>query len=108
MSEQVDKHGVVSENDKKYVLRLFIIGASPNSVSAITNLKHLCETYIPGQYRLDIIDVYQQPELAQPEQLVALPMLVKQWPLPEQRLIGDMSDTKRVLAGLGLTEQDYQ
>ena len=106
MDEQADEQIVTSDKNKKYVFRLFIIGASPNSVLAVKNLKHLCDTYVPGEYRLDIIDVYQQPELAQPEQLVALPVLVKQWPLPEQRLIGDLSDTKRVLAGLGLTEKN--
>ena len=107
MSEQAEEQAGSADENKKYVLRLFVIGASANSVSAITNLKNLCETHIPGQYQLDIIDIYQQPELAQPEQLVALPVLVKQWPLPEQRMVGDMSDTKRVLAGLGLTNQHH-
>ncbi len=105
MTEQADERIVIADENKKYGLRLFVIGASPNSMSAITNLKHICETYIPGQYRLSIVDVYQQPELAQAEQLIALPMLVKEWPMPQQRMIGDMSDIKRVLTGLGLADQ---
>lgn len=86
----------------KFVLRLFITGASPNSVRAINNLTKLCEEHLQGRYTLEIIDVYQQEHMAQKEQLVALPMLIKKLPLPERRLIGDMSQTDRVLKGLGL------
>ena len=85
-----------------YELRLFITGASPNSVRAITNLKSICEEYFPGSYKLEIIDIYQQPLLAKNEQIIALPMLIKSAPLPGRRLIGDMSDTAKVLRGLGL------
>jgi len=87
---------------EKLQLQLFVTGASPNSERAIINLKQICETYISGQYSLEIIDVYQQPDLARLEQIVALPLLVKRFPLPEVRLIGDLSDTKKVLRGLGL------
>ena len=73
-----------------YVLRLFITGASPNSVRALTNIKGVCENYLKGRYKLEIIDVYQQAEIAEKEQLVALPMLIRKKPLPEKRLIGDM------------------
>ncbi|MVN23036.1 circadian clock KaiB family protein [Mucilaginibacter arboris] len=85
-----------------YKLRLFVTGASPNSLRAITNTKAFCETYLKNKYDLEIIDVYQQPLIAQNEQLIALPMLVKKFPLPERRLIGDMSDTNKVFKGLGL------
>lgn len=85
-----------------YVLRLFITGASPNSARAIANIKDICEAHLSGRYSLEIIDVYQQPLLAKAEQIVALPMLVKKAPLPERKLIGDMSDTGKVLKGLGL------
>ena len=87
----------------KYVLSLFVTGASPNSVRAIVNLKQLCETYLKGKYSLEIIDVYQQGLTAEKEQLIALPLLIKRFPLPERRLIGDMSDTEKVLRGLGIT-----
>ncbi|SIN76160.1 circadian clock KaiB family protein [Chitinophaga niabensis] len=86
----------------EFVLRLFVTGASPNSVRAISNLKELCEQYLPGKYSLEVIDVYQETEVAQQEQIVALPLLIKKYPFPERRLIGDLSDTDKVLKGLGL------
>lgn len=85
-----------------FTLKLFVTGASPNSLRAISNLKTLCEKYLAKKYNLEIIDVYQQPLKAQDEQIIALPMLVKSSPLPLKRLIGDMSDTGKVLKGLGL------
>ena len=87
-----------------YILRLFVTGASPNSVRAISNIKQLCETHIKGRYILEIIDVYQNEDVAETEQLVALPLLIKKCPFPERRLIGDMSDNKRVLRGLGIIQ----
>jgi circadian clock protein KaiB len=86
----------------KYVLRLFVTGASPNSARAITNLNEICEKYLKGQYSLEIIDVYQQVSLVKDEQIVALPLLIKTTPLPQRRFIGDLSDTERVLRGLGV------
>ncbi len=97
------------ENDKdvnseksQLSLKLFVTGASPNSAKAIANLKNLCEQYFDSKYELEIIDVYQQPLRAKEEQIVALPMLLKFFPLPIKRMIGDLSDTKKVLKGLGL------
>ena len=88
-----------------YSLRLFVTGASANSIRAIANLNSICELHLKGNYTLDIIDVHQQPELAQQEQIIALPMLVKSMPMPERRLIGDMSDTKKVLRALNIYPQ---
>ena len=90
------------ETSKQFTLKLFVTGASPNSARAIANLKSICEKYLTKRYELEIIDVYQQPLKAQHEQIIALPMLVKYFPLPLKRLIGDMSDTAKVLRGLGL------
>ena len=90
------------ENNNNYVLRLFVTGATPNSTRAVSNIRQICETYLKGIYSLEIIDVYQQLELAEKEQLIALPLLIIKFPLPERRLIGDMSDTQKVLKGLGL------
>ncbi len=84
----------------QYQLKLFITGASPNSVKAVTNIKSICEQYLKGNYTLEIIDIYQQPLLAQQEQIIALPLLIKLSPQPSRRLVGDMSDTKKVLKGL--------
>ena len=85
-----------------YRLKLFITGASPNSARAIANLKVICEKYLGKKYELEIIDVYQQPIIARREQLVALPMLIKYFPLPVKKLFGDMSNSNMVLKGLGL------
>lgn len=86
----------------EYILRLFITGASANSVRAVANIRNICDKHLSGRYSLEIIDVYQQREMAQKEQLVALPLLIKIHPLPERRLIGDLSDDNKVLQGLGL------
>ncbi|MBD0332894.1 MAG: circadian clock protein KaiB [Chitinophagaceae bacterium] len=92
------------KSTSEYVLRLFITGATPNSIRALTNIKALCEAYLKGRYSLEIIDVYQQTDIAQREQLIALPLLIKKLPLPEKRMIGDLSDTEKVLKGLGLIQ----
>lgn len=84
------------------VLRLFITGASPNSLRAVSNLREICETHLPGKYTLEIVDVYQQPAVAKQEQLIALPLLIKKFPLPERRMIGDLSDRQKVLNALTL------
>ena len=86
----------------EYVLCLYITGVSANSMRALTNLKEICEVHLKGRYSLEVIDVHQQRELARKEQIIALPLLVKKRPLPERRLIGDLSDTSKVLKGLGL------
>lgn len=102
MNEPSVTEPAATEAEKPYVLQLFVAGASLHSTRAISNLKQVCETYLPGQYTLEIIDIYQQKSRAQDDQLIALPLLIKRLPLPERRLVGDMSDTKKVLAGLGL------
>src|SRR5690349_24780924 len=86
----------------EFVLRLFITGATPNSIRAVANIKQICEEHLKGKYSLEVIDVYQQQSLAEKEQLIALPLLIRKQPLPERRLIGDMSDTEKVLKGLGV------
>lgn len=94
-----------AEDEKSQLsLKLFVTGASPNSAKAIANLKNICEQYFDSKYDLEIIDVYQQPLRAKEEQIVALPMLLKFFPLPVKKLIGDLSDTKKVLKALGLNE----
>lgn len=85
-----------------YVLRLYIAGISPNSTRAISNLKNICNKYIPDEYELEVVDIYQQIERAFEDQLVALPLLIKRSPGVVRRLIGDMSDEKKVLKGLGI------
>jgi circadian clock protein KaiB len=89
---------------KTYVLRLFITGASPNSIRAVENVQAICEEYLAGNYQLEIIDIHQQPQHAESEDVIAVPLLLKKAPYPERRLIGDMSDKKRVLKGLGIAD----
>ena len=91
-----------NEEASAYILRLYITGASPNSIRAVENINAFCEKYLAGNYDLQIIDVHQQPDLAQHEDIIALPLLVKKAPGNERRMIGDMSDTNKVLKGLGL------
>lgn len=85
-----------------YKLRLYIAGASPNSNRAINNIRIFCEEHLKDRYQLEIIDVYQQPQIASKDQVIALPLLIKSSPWPLKRLIGDMSDTTKVIKGLGL------
>ena len=89
-------------SQEKYVLRLFVAGMNPKSLQAIENIKRICETYLPGRYQLEVIDVYQQPILAKDGQIVAAPTLVKELPPPLRKLVGSMSDTDRVLVGMDL------
>jgi circadian clock protein KaiB len=88
--------------EHEYDLKLFVSGASPNSVKAINNIQRIMETHASGNYDLQIVDVYQEKSVAQAEQIIALPMLIKKKPLPERRLIGDMSNETKVMEGLGL------
>ncbi len=90
------------EDDEFYTLRLFVTGTSPISIRAISNIKRICEEHLQGKYELEIIDVYQQPLLVKSEDITAVPMLIKKFPLPKKRMIGDMSDKNKVLKGLGL------
>lgn len=87
----------ISSQPQPYFLRLYITGATPNSIRALTNIKDILETNLKGQYKLEIIDVYQEQWVAETEQLIALPLLVRISPGPERRLIGDLSNTEKVL-----------
>lgn len=96
---QIDNH---DDSTGVYILRLFITGTSPVSVRAINNLQAILDQHLKEKYELEIIDVHQQPLLVRDDDVTAVPMLIKKQPLPQKRLVGDMSDTGRVLKGLGL------
>jgi circadian clock protein KaiB len=98
------KRAIVVEpsESSEYELRLFITGATPNSLRAVKNIRNICEAHLQGRYSLQVIDVYQDTALAQQEQLIALPLLIKKHPLPERKLIGDLSATEKVMKALGL------
>lgn len=88
--------------EPEYLLHLYITGATPNSTRAVRNIKDICEEYLKGRYELLIIDIYQQPELAQEQDLIGVPTLVKRRPGLVRRLVGDLSDRARVLQALGI------
>lgn len=90
----------------EYVLHLYITGATPNSTRAVRNTKDICEQYLKGRYELLIVDMYQQPELAQREDLIGVPTLIKRRPGLVRRLVGDLSDRERVLKALGINPSD--
>jgi len=85
-------------------LTLFVSGASPTSTKAVRRLRDLCDRHFPGGYDLEIIDIYQQPEVVASRGVLAVPTLIKELPLPVRVLIGDFTDQTRVLAALGLRE----
>jgi len=99
----VNGNGKSKSNDDPYVFRLYVTGASPNSLRAIANTRDLCEEHFNDNYELEIIDVHQQPSVARQENIIALPLLIKKHPLPEKRLIGDMSDMEWVLKSIGVS-----
>ena len=92
------------EDSQPFVLRLYVTGMTPRSTRAIRSVRAICEEFLAGRFELEIIDVYQQPALIRDEQIFATPTLVKKGPAPERRMIGDMSDRARLMAGLGLRE----
>ena len=85
-----------------YVLRLYITGSTPRSARAISNIRKICEEHLEGRYELEVVDISLHPTLAEGEQIIAAPTLIKRLPLPLRRFIGDMSQTERILLGLDL------
>jgi circadian clock protein KaiB len=87
---------------ESWCLRLYVAGQSPRSLRAFENLKELCETHLAGRYQIEIIDLMENPKLARGDQIVAVPTLVRKLPEPVRKIIGDLSDSDRVLVGLDL------
>jgi len=85
-----------------YILRLYVAGQTPKSVAAIDNLKKICEEHLAGRYQLEVIDLLEKPQLASGDQILAIPTLVRKLPLPVRKILGDLSNTERVLIGLDL------
>ena len=101
-STKAFKQLLAGSQKERYVLKLYVTGMSPQSIRAITNVKKICEEHLQGSYELEVVDLYQQPQLAKGEQIIAAPTLIKKLPHPLRRIIGDMSKTERVLVGLDL------
>ena len=91
-----------SPADQTYSLRLYVAGQTPKSVLAFTNLKQICEQHLLGRYQIEIIDLLENPQLARGDQILAVPTLVRRLPEPIKKIIGDLSNTERVLVGLDL------
>ncbi|HKQ64411.1 MAG TPA: circadian clock KaiB family protein [Methylomirabilota bacterium] len=96
------RHEPESEPHREYVLRLFVAGMTARSTRAVENIRALCERYLPGAYDLEVINLYEHPVLARGEHIIASPTCVREFPLPPRRVIGDMSNSARVLVGLDL------
>src|SRR3954468_17870032 len=96
------EQAIADASEEMFVLKLYVSGSSTRSARAIANVRTICETHIPGRYDLEIIDVFQQPELAAQHQLIAAPTLIKEQPKPPRRPVGDMSNEDRVLLGLNI------
>lgn len=93
-------------DDKKWVLKLYVAGQSPKALTAFANLKKICEEQLEGKYSIEVIDLLINPQLGNEDQILALPTLVRKLPVPVRKIIGDLSDTERVLVGLNLLHVD--
>jgi circadian clock protein KaiB len=92
--------------NEKWVLRLYVAGQSPKALTAFANLKKICEDQLDGKYSIEVIDLLINPQLGVEDQILALPTLVRKLPVPVRKIIGDLSDTERVLVGLNLLPAD--
>lgn len=102
--QRVDQ--IISKNGHgTYLLRLYVTGTTPKSVNAISNIKRICEEYLKGRFELEVIDIYQKPHMAKQDQIIAVPTLIKKLPMPLRRIIGDLSDSERVLMSLDLIKK---
>jgi circadian clock protein KaiB len=94
--------GSPRRSSKLWQLRLYVAGQTPKSLAAFANLKEICETHLNGRYRIEVIDLMEQPHLSKGDQILAIPTLVRKLPQPVRKIIGDLSDANRVLVGLDL------
>lgn len=107
MSDLVKKESTPMEEQTKpgeptCILKLYVAGQTAKSITAIANLKKICEEHLAGRYEIEVIDLLLNPELAQGDQIIALPTLVRRLPEPIKKIIGDLSNTERVLVGLNI------
>jgi len=98
----LDKMDGKEADPEIWSLRLYVAGQTPKSMTAFANLKRICEEHLPGRYKIEVIDLMKQPQLAAGDQIVAIPTLVRKLPEPLRRIVGDLSNTQRTLVGLQL------
>lgn len=91
-----------ADDGKEYKLKLYVAGQTPKSLAAFANLKKICEEHLQGRYQIEVVDLLENPQLAKGDQILAIPTLVRKLPQPIRKIIGDLSDTERVLVGLDL------
>jgi len=96
------------EANESWELRLYVAGQTPKSLTAFANLKRICEEYLPGRCRIEVIDLLKNPTLAKGDQILAIPTLVRKLPAPMRKIIGDLSNTERVLVGLDVRPGDVK
>lgn len=94
--------GKTDDDGERWIFRQYIAGQTGRSLTALSNLKTICEEHLTGKYTIEVIDLLEKPLLAKVDQILAVPTLVRQFPEPVRKIIGDLSDTKRVLVGLGV------
>jgi circadian clock protein KaiB len=94
------------ESTEHWDLRLYVAGQTPKSITALANLKRICETHLKGKYRIDVIDLLVHPELAKTDQIVAIPTLIRKFPPPMKRILGDLSNRERTLMGMALVSAE--
>lgn len=94
------------QDDQAYILRLYVAGQTKKSLTAFANLKNICEEHLKGKYRIEVIDLLENPQLAKGDQILAIPTLVRKLPPPLKKIIGDLSNTERVIVGLDLRPAD--
>ncbi|MEG4584308.1 circadian clock KaiB family protein [Microcoleus sp. MOSTC5] len=106
ITTELFEQALSQSQEQYYILRLYIAGTTLQSVTALQNIKKICEQHLQGRYELEVIDIYQQTEAAIAENIVAVPTLIKQLPTPLQKIIGNLSNTEKVLMGLNLVPKN--
>jgi circadian clock protein KaiB len=100
------KTRVTRAKSETFLLRLYVAGQTPKSMLAFSNLKNICEEHLAGRYKIEVVDLLENPKLARGDQILAIPTLVRKLPEPVRKIIGDLSNTERVLIGLDLLPRD--
>lgn len=101
-----DKKNITGAENGIWELRLYVAGQNPKSLTAFSNLKRICEERLPGKYKIEVIDLLKNPQLAKGDQIFAVPTLVRKLPEPVRKILGDLSNTERTLVGLDLKNQE--
>ena len=104
ITENTPEDAAAPQDSGRYVLRLYVTGNTPRAMRAVVNIRKICEEHLEGRYDLEVIDISEHPTLAEGEQIIAAPTLIKKLPRPLRRFIGDMSQTERILLGLDLRQ----